>query len=67
MIKKNASIKDMIITLQLKAFRDVVNNKEVLYHPLNKIISIRHRLYTKECIKKHYIIFVKKDIYAMME
>ena len=48
------------------AFRDVVNNKKVLYHPLNKIISIRHRLYTKQCIKKH-IIFVKKDIYAMME
>lgn len=66
MIKKNASIMDVIITLQVMAFRDVVNNKEVLYHPLNKIISIRHRLYTKQCIKKH-IIFVKKEIYAMME
>lgn len=66
-MKKNASIMDVIITLQVMAFRDVVNNKKVLYHPLNKIISIRHRLYTKECIKKHYIIFVKKDIYAMME
>lgn len=67
MIKKNASIMDMIIMLQVMVFRDVVNNKKVQYHPLNKIISIRHRLYTKECIKKHYIIFVKKDIYAMME
>ena len=66
-MKTNPSIMDVIITLQVMAFRDVVNNKEVLYHPLNKIISIRHRLYTKECIKKHYIIFVKKDIYAMME
>ena len=66
MIKKNASIMDLIITLQVMAFRDVVNNEKVLYHPLNKIISIRHRLCTKECIKKH-VIFVKKDIYAMME
>ena len=42
-------------------------NKKVFYHSMNKIISVRHRLYTKECIKKPYIIFVKKDIYNLME
>ena len=36
-------------------FRHVTNNKKVLNHPMNKIISIRHRLYTKECMKKNLI------------
>ena len=35
-------------------------NKKVFYHSMNKIISIRHRLYTKECIKKTLYNFCEK-------
>ena len=35
-------------------------NKKVLYHPMKKIILIRHRLYTKECMKKTLYNFCEK-------
>ena len=35
-------------------------NKKVLYHPMKKIISIRHKLYTKECMKKALYNFCEK-------
>ena len=35
-------------------------NKKVLMDPMKKIASIRHKLYSKENIKKHCIIFVKE-------
>ena len=33
-------------------YRDAVFNRAILKHPMKKIISIRHKLYTKETIKK---------------
>ena len=41
-------------------FRDVTNNKKVLNDPMNKIISIRHRLCTKKCMKKTLYNFWEK-------
>ena len=41
-------------------YRDVTFNKKVLHHPLNKIISIRHDIFTKETIKKTLISFDEK-------
>ena len=41
-------------------FRDVTNNKKMLNHPLNKIVSIRHNLYTKVTDKKTLYNFCGK-------
>ena len=41
-------------------FRDVTLNKKVLYHPMKKIISIRHNLYSKENNKKALHNFCEK-------
>ena len=35
-------------------------NKKVLYQPMKKVISIRRRLYTKECMKKTLYNFCEK-------
>ena len=48
-------------------FRDVTLNKKVLYHPMKKIISIRHNLYSKKNNKKALHNFCEKNIYNLME
>ena len=42
-------------------------NKKVLYHPMRKIISMRHKLYTKECMKKTLYNFCEKRHLNLME
>ena len=41
-------------------FRDATINKKVFYHLMRKIISIRHKLYTKKCMKKSLSNFCEK-------
>ena len=41
-------------------YRDAVFNRAILKHQLKKIISIRHKLYTKENIKKTLYNFCEK-------
>ena len=43
-----------------KEFRNVTFNKKVLMHPMKKIISIRHKLYSKETNKKTLYNFCEK-------
>ena len=41
-------------------YRDVIFNKKVLYHPMKKIISLRHKVFSKEKIKKILYNFCEK-------
>ena len=41
-------------------YRDVIFNKKVLKHPMKKILSLRHKLYSEECIKKTLRKFCEK-------
>ena len=41
-------------------YKDVIFNKKVLKHPMKKILSLRHKLYSEECIKKTLRKFCEK-------
>ena len=41
-------------------YRDTLLDKAMLNHPLKKIISIRHKPYTKECMKKTFSFLDEK-------
>ena len=52
---------------QSSKFKDVVNNKNVIRHPMKKITSKKHIIYTQVVIKYLYLVLMIRDILLMME
>ena len=58
--KKECKHKGHDYNFTSEEFKDVANNKKVLHHPMKKIISITHSLYSEETNKKILYNFCEK-------
>ena len=61
--KETKKGKELNVEMELKEFEDVLFNKKIIRHKMNRIQSKKYKVGTYEASKISYLVLITKDIF----